>query len=389
LQTTFSTFIRLVAWIALGENTDVFRPSSGSGSFTRDHPWEFIHRTVSREVLKRQSGSDALNRSTMVKRHQVPLSLRRAFQGGNPFRLQLPMAVRIKITDEPHTYRDDSMHSRGRHLLATALQKILRSYPLSRGAGRIAQSSFVRRLMDSLPKEVETSTKSGVPVFVDPSDYLGSMIYLFGVHEPANLALLQRLVPHDGVFWDIGANYGLFSLELCASQRARRVVAVEPQPALVRLMRQSLEKNPASAIWVVEKAVASGSKNMPLAVPKGSFARASLVEQFHDADIIQVATLPLSSLLDIYGPPDVVKIDVEGAELDVLESGAAVLREHSPTILFEVNAARNTPLGSISSVRFLADYGYQFYPVSTFPHSICRLDSPLETGHDVVALRTE
>lgn len=276
-----------------------------------------------------------------------------------------------------------------RRALAEVLAACFRHYPLSRGQGRFVQYPVVQRFAEGLPGEMETRTRSGVPIFVSPQDYLGRMIYFFGTHEPANLALLRRLLPPNGVFWDIGANYGLFSLELSKSHPNSRIVAVEPQPRLVRLLQKSLQTNPTARIRVLEKAVASTAGTLTLSVPSDSFARASLVERFEGGSTFTVETVPLDALIEHYGSPDVVKIDVEGAELDVLRSGVELLRNQGPTILMEVNDARHTELGSIETIHFLADLGYDFFAVPGFPNSKCSLDLPLKRGHDVVAIRSK
>lgn len=281
------------------------------------------------------------------------------------------------------------MHIQIRKALAETLAACFRYYPLSRGQGRFVQYPLVQRFADGLPDEMETRTRSGVPIFVSPQDYLGRMVFFFGTHEPANLAVLRRLLPPSGVFWDIGANYGLFSLELSQSHPNSRIVAVEPQPRLVRFLRKSLQRNPAAAIRVLEKAVASTAGPLTLSVPSDSFARASLVERFDGGSTFTVETVPLGALVEFYGSPDVVKIDVEGAELDVLRSGVELLRNQGPTILMEVNDARHADLGSIETIQFLADLGYEFFAVPGFPNSQCNLDSPLKVGHDVVAIRSK
>jgi hypothetical protein len=57
-----------------------------------------------------------------------------------------------------------------------------------------------------------------------------------------------------------------------------------------------------------------------------------------------VASITLDTLLERYGPPDFIKIDTEGHEVEVLRGGARLFAEHHPAIIVEVHRAENGPL---------------------------------------------
>lgn len=76
-----------------------------------------------------------------------------------------------------------------------------------------------------------------------------------------------------------------------------------------------------------------------------------------------VPTLTLDTLLEALPPPHFVKIDVEGAELLVLEGGQVLLGRR-PSLLVEVSAEHCTQISSI-----LKDAGYNLYDADAPPHS--------------------
>lgn len=150
--------------------------------------------------------------------------------------------------------------------------------------------------------------------------------------------------------WDIGANIGYHSLAL-ANQGAQ-VAAFEPGKANLARLELHRQRNPeiAQRIKVFPVAVAdhdgtvsfressdmtgasSGSHLSEAIPPLGAAAYAGFVERV-------VSAVTLDSLVTKQGepPPDIIKIDVEGAEHLVLKGGMQMLAQHKPLLLVEVH----------------------------------------------------
>jgi FkbM family methyltransferase len=164
------------------------------------------------------------------------------------------------------------------------------------------------------------------------------------------------------VVWDIGANLGLFSFAAAvATGPSGRVLAIEPDALLVRLLRRSAAANHGQApVEVLPVAVAED-----LGVARFNIGRrnrsTSHLEGFGTTQTggirttELVPTVTLDWLAAHFPMPAVVKIDVEAAELEVLTGGATVLRAR-PTIICEVAGCNAVPAGEL-----LVAHGYTLY----------------------------
>jgi FkbM family methyltransferase len=164
--------------------------------------------------------------------------------------------------------------------------------------------------------------------------------------DPPLLMAAHKLVRAGDVIWDIGANIGLFSLAaaVCAGNRGE-VVAFEPDVWLVQLLRRTSAVQPAAhaRITVVPVAVACEISLRHFSIAVRSRASNALagygssqmggIEEQHI-----VATFNLDWLLATFRKPNVVKIDVEGAELEVLRNQHRILNEVRPVIICEVGS---------------------------------------------------
>lgn len=163
-----------------------------------------------------------------------------------------------------------------------------------------------------------------------------------GTYERATTAALLPFLTPDAVFYDLGANVGYFTL--LAARRGCRVVAVEPLPRNLGLLRRHLELNGARAT-VVEAAV---SDVEGIAYLAGERAQAQLSNAG-----LRVRTTTLTKLADAYGAPAVIKCDVEGAE----DRALAVIPGR-PVIVLSLHGTAGR-----AAERTLRRHGYTVHPV--------------------------
>lgn len=139
-----------------------------------------------------------------------------------------------------------------------------------------------------------------------------------GVWEPYETEVLRRLMTRAGVFVDIGANIGYYTvLAGRLMPKGSHVVAIEPDPRNAALLRRNIEANRLSNVTVVEAAAAAGPGVATLSrnhVNRGD-NRLFAHGQGHSADRIAVPTVAVDDVLAELGlGPTLIKIDAQGAE---------------------------------------------------------------------------
>jgi FkbM family methyltransferase len=179
----------------------------------------------------------------------------------------------------------------------------------------------------------------GSAMLLSPDERLLSLY----MYEPAMVKLLINLLRDGMTFCDVGANIGIFTL-LAARLVAPhgRVIAFEPEPKNAAILKKNIAINQYNNIDVIEKAVSEtpGTCEFHLSDFSGchSLFPGNLKPQ---GQTLLVETVRLDSIPGM-DRVDVMKIDVEGAELFVLRS----LGEIRPaTIILEYNAERARAAG--------------------------------------------
>jgi FkbM family methyltransferase len=155
---------------------------------------------------------------------------------------------------------------------------------------------------------------------------------------------IDRLRP-DSIVWDIGANVGTFTVAAAAIAEPGRVIAIEADVWLAEILyRTAAEAVYRGRIEVLPCAVSSATGIASFHIAKRGRASNALAEAGGRSvmgGVRQsrlVPTLTCDELLRHLPAPALVKIDVEGAEVMVLEGAARLLAEARPAIYIESGA---------------------------------------------------
>jgi FkbM family methyltransferase len=159
--------------------------------------------------------------------------------------------------------------------------------------------------------------------------------------------IAARVKPGDSVI-DVGANHGYYTLLMAdLVGPTGRVAAVEPNPAMCRLLRRSVSVNGFSTrVSVLEQAAtAVDGQNVTLCLPANEPKNAYLIASPEQAvargeAIVNVTGARLASALGHWHRLDFVKIDVEGAEEAAVDGLFPLLERHRPLMVLEFNALR-------------------------------------------------
>lgn len=156
-----------------------------------------------------------------------------------------------------------------------------------------------------------------------------------GRWEPSTFEVIRRMVDADTVVLDIGAWIG--PTVLYEARRAARVIAFEPDPKSAEVLRENLSLNPAEAAKVTlhERAVWIEGGRRAMGNPNAPGDSMSSLLQTDAPHAWTVDCMAASEVASLIGPAEklFVKIDVEGAEYDVLPALAPLFDREKVGVL--------------------------------------------------------
>lgn len=271
-----------------------------------------------------------------------------------------------------------------------------RLYPFYSGYGYLSNSSLFK-YFGSKEKEKLSSLRNGIKIWVNPNDFIGRSIEFFGDLDPKISWLFEHILQPGDTCVDIGANCGLLSL-LAAKYVGEKgkVIAIEPQRHLVKMIAASAKENHFNNIEINAVALSDRDGKGMLFIPKENLGAATVEKrpasmEFNKEEIILKQA---SKFLfeHINGPIKLMKIDVEGHEDNLMTESKEFLQKNPPqAIIIEVHQNAKKWTSSVS-LKLLHDLGYRLYAI---PKVLLRMklsplnaENPTELKYnDYLALR--
>ncbi len=270
-------------------------------------------------------------------------------------------------------------------LLLYPVRFYLRWFPIQRGKG-IYLRHIIMPLLPRANAEFDLPVPPGnVRVGLRYRETLGLSSLLNGTFELAELNFVSEYLKAGDKAMDIGANVGIFSVVMGASVGVHgSVLAFEPVASNVLRLEKNLRKNALDnvSVFPVALGAADGQMRMHMATDPAypSFGEVQGGFGSGTEEIIKVRSL--DGVWEELGRPHValLKIDVEGSELDVLRGATSFLTTCRPTLLIEANSENE--LDSLS--KQLCGLGYRhirpegFAPMNhifIYPFSIVKSQS--------------
>lgn len=184
---------------------------------------------------------------------------------------------------------------------------------------------------------VPSARRHGVDFALDLSDNTQRELFVFGSYEPNLTArLLDEARPGD-VFLDVGGHVGIHALPMArAVGPAGTVVAVEAAPDSAARLRAHAERNGLDNVVVCEFAVGDEPGRLELRQDPRFGTDAAVRSLYGDGEVVAaVDVVPLDRWWQTDGPArlDLVKLDIEGAELRALRGMAGTLRRLRPRLV--------------------------------------------------------
>jgi FkbM family methyltransferase len=201
----------------------------------------------------------------------------------------------------------------------------------------------LNRLLPASPlPDVQAALGGEARLRLDGTGAVARMALLCAGYEHRECEVLAGALRPGGVFVDVGANVGWFSLTVAAHRPSSTVWAIEPVPATADQLAENLAASGLSRVVIhrVVLGAADGTAEL-VATADSAFAHVSGAGRTTWTDRQEpTVTCPVTTLDRLWaaaGRPrvDAVKIDVEGAEPEVLAGAVTVLRACRPVLVVE------------------------------------------------------
>jgi FkbM family methyltransferase len=218
----------------------------------------------------------------------------------------------------------------------------------------------------------------GIKIRLDLYDWLPQLMFVWGGIEFEATACFRHLLKPGMVFVDVGANIGYYSLmasKLVGSNG--KVFSFEPWSRNRSLLEENIKLNNLSNITIIPKALSNEESDstkiyLPVDDNCGMPSLKKLNEENYTGDFELTSTTTFQDFLNTFKPGniDVIKIDVEGSELNVLKgmSGSLADKNFNPVILLELIefSLSNFSTSVKEIIDYLAGFGFKAYKINNF-----------------------
>jgi FkbM family methyltransferase len=216
------------------------------------------------------------------------------------------------------------------------------------------------------------STRNGISFHCrsGTTDINEAIVILSGTEYPEKI--IKGLKNPKPIIVDAGAHLGFFSLFVKKLKPYSRIIAIEPLPENLRLLKVNLKLNSIRDVVIVKKALLDNDKRLKLYLPNyvDYDAASTLTYKNTPVKIYSIQSISLSKLIKLYNLEkiDLLKMDIEGAEFQIIINDIKLLKKKILYLIFEYH--ENIKSYNKSTVKkILQDNGFK--KVHEFRHVLC------------------
>ncbi|MFH1154556.1 MAG: FkbM family methyltransferase [Pseudomonadota bacterium] len=190
--------------------------------------------------------------------------------------------------------------------------------------------------------------------------------YALGINELPVQHAFKKFIKSGDIVYDIGANIGFFTMiAAMLVEKTGYIYAFEPVTGNVENILKNIKLNNFLNITVIDRAVSSSTGKEDFYLTK-NYGGHTLSSVACPPDVIAKIIIETVSIDELIAekkimPPDIIKIDVEGAEIDVLKGMVNTLKQYRPTVIYEIDDRTLSKLQNKQEdiKDFLYSFGYE------------------------------
>lgn len=199
---------------------------------------------------------------------------------------------------------------------------------------------------------------------IDSNDYFAWRYFTdIDIDMVQEMQAFIKVTQNKNCLIDIGASIGIFSLVFSNRQNAM-AWAIEPCESAYKKLLNYQKLNPKCQFQPLQLAIGNTNGILKMQYNQTNMLVASSQNEKCFDNNYEVNVITLDELIEKYQIiPDVIKVDVEGFELNVLQGATKVLQNYNPIIFLEVHPMYLTKFGSNLQMllEILQNYNYQLY----------------------------
>ena len=258
-----------------------------------------------------------------------------------------------------------------RELIVTMPRKFA-SFISRKGLGKLPLVTTIYGLFycHLKPSGIVLIDVQGSKMYVDARDVgVAPFLLTWGVYERDETELFKKLLKKGMVVVDVGAHIGYYTLIAARFVGEEgKVFAFEPDPYNYSLLTKNIEVNGFRNVIPLRKAIFSETRKMKFFLDKSNLGKHSLSE----TNVDKCASISIEATsLDGYFKNtdykiDVIKIDVQGSEMKVLEGMTNIIKQNDNLKIiteFWPLGLRNSGSSPKNFLNKLEEYGFAFYQI--------------------------
>lgn len=261
----------------------------------------------------------------------------------------------------------------------------IENYLVSMTQGKDRKSIYMR-LSPAIEQYKRTDyrnvTRNGIRYRLYPYDYDDYILY-YGLEEEPRSRLFD-LVKDNTVIFDVGTNIGQVLLTMAKINTQGELHGFEPLPEIYERAKRNIELNPFQNIVLNNVALSNKTEDLTILSGPASHSGSTRLGKLEQEEINKSHINIHAITMDDYVAKqkitnlDLIKIDVEGFEVNVLRGATAALQRFKPILFVEVNDAAQKMQGRSGRelIEFIRKLDYDVFDINMKPFNEVNPDYP-------------